>query len=149
MVSGLGAWRKLPAVARPANSTIPNQWEVDGGTQPGGLFGMKRFALPFLLIALTAAAGPSYIVAVSERTAAEPAWKPVVAKLAAKHHASVLTWQKSPEEVLAGLQEAMPRHTCFVATPAEATREFVQTVHRLTRRLDDDPYTDTRWGILS
>ena len=25
----------------------------------------------------------------------------------------------------------------------------MQNIHRLTRRLDDDPYTDTRWGILT
>ncbi|HEX2746742.1 MAG TPA: hypothetical protein VHM91_01990 [Verrucomicrobiales bacterium] len=98
---------------------------------------------------LTASAAPSYVVAVSEATGADPGWKAVVEKLKAKHHASVLTWKKEPGETLAGLKEAMPRYTCFVTTPAEATREFVQSVHRLTRKLDDDPYTDTRWGILT
>jgi zinc protease len=110
---------------------------------------MTRFALPFLLIAFTAAAETSYIIAVSERTAADPAWKPVVDKLTTKHHASILKWRGTPEGVLTGLREAMPRFTCFVARPEEATREFVQGIHRLTRRLDDDPYTDTRWGILT
>ncbi|MCD6304429.1 MAG: hypothetical protein J7M21_05650, partial [Planctomycetes bacterium] len=33
--------------------------------------------------------------------------------------------------------------------PAEAGRPFVVAVHRLMRRLDDDPYTDALWGILT
>jgi zinc protease len=89
------------------------------------------------------------MIAVSEGTAADPGWKAVVEKLKSKHQATMVTWKKGPEETLAGLRERMPRYTCFVATPAEATREFVQTVHRFTRKLDDDPYTDTRWGILT
>jgi len=61
----------------------------------------------------------------------------------------VITWQESPEEAIEPLAELFPRHTCFVARPEEAGREFVARAHRLTRRLDDDPYTDTLWGILT
>jgi zinc protease len=43
----------------------------------------------------------------------------------------------------------MPRYACFVAEPKEASREFVAQVHRLTRRLNEDPYTDCFWGILT
>lgn len=102
-----------------------------------------------LLTTLVSAAEPSYIIAVSESTATDAAWKPVVEKLKSKHAATVLTWKSSPEETLPGLKKDMPKHTCFVAKPEEATREFVQTVHRLTRKLDADPYTDTKWGILT
>ena len=122
---------------------------VDAMRRPVEASDMRQIALAFLFIAVTAVAEPSYIVAVSERTAADLAWKRVVDRLTAKHHAGVLTWRTSPDEALAGLRSTMPRYTCFVARPEEATREFVQTVHRLTRRLDDDPYTDTLWGILT
>ena len=40
-------------------------------------------------------------------------------------------------------------YACFVAQPKEAGREFVVHVSRMTRRLDDDPYTDVVWGILT
>ncbi len=103
-------------------------------------------ALPVLAVA---APLPSYVITVSEATAADAAWQPVVAKLKAKHAATVLTWKEAPEETLPALQKALPRYTCFVAKPTETTREFVQQVHRLTRRLDEDPYTDTQWGILT
>ena len=47
------------------------------------------------------------------------------------------------------LRGRFPRHACFVAQSSEASREYVARVHRLTRRLDDDPYTDCLWGILT
>ncbi len=112
---------------------------------------MKPFILLLLgsVLVVVAAPSPSYVVAVSGRTARDPEWRAVVDRLKAKHHAEVFTWEKSPHELLPRLRKAMPRYTCFVATPSEATREFVQNIHRFTRRLDDDPYTDTLWGILT
>ncbi len=110
--------------------------------------GILAGALP----AAHAAELPGYAIVVSEATLAEPAWKAVVAALETKHADRgpvVITWQKSPDEAVTPLAERFPRHACFVARPEEAGREFVAQVHRLTRRLDDDPYTDTLWGILT
>lgn len=95
---------------------------------------------------------PGYAIVVSEATLADPAWREVVAALEAKHEARgpcVITWKTSPAEVVGRLAERFPRHACFVAQPEEAGREFIAEVHRLTRRLDDDPYTDCFWGILT
>jgi hypothetical protein len=96
-------------------------------------------------------AGPdaAYVVVVSRATHDDAAWKPVVDALVAKHRADVLVFDRSVAESLAGLRRRMPRYACFVAQPAEATRQFVADVHGLTRRLDDDPYTDVIWGILT
>lgn len=123
---------------------------VDETTEGSTQWGMKLVPLlVFLSQFFVSAAVPRYVVAVSESTAADPDWKAVVDTLIARHHASVVTWKTGPEETLAGLRKEMPRYTCFVAKPGEAGRKFVQSVHRLARRLDDDPYTDTQWGILS
>jgi zinc protease len=61
----------------------------------------------------------------------------------------VLRYVSDPDEIRESLRATLPRHTCFVATPGEVTREFVASVHRLTRTLDADPYGDTIWGILT
>lgn len=90
-----------------------------------------------------------YAIVVSEATNADPAWQRVVQSLAAKHHGKVVTYRESPREALPTLKDDFPRSTCFVATPNEAGRAFVATVHRLTREYDDDPFTDTRWAILT
>ena len=88
-----------------------------------------KSAAALLLTTVIASADTTYVIAVSERTAADAAWRPVVEKLTAKHHATVLTYAKDPGEILAGLRREMPRYTCFVAQPGEATRAFVQNIH--------------------
>jgi len=87
---------------------------------------------------------------VSRHTFEDPDWNKVVVTLTAKYDvATVITWSESVTESLTRLREEHPRYTCFVATPAEAGRQFVADVHCLTRRFDSDPYTDTLWGILT
>jgi hypothetical protein len=93
-----------------------------------------------------------YAIVVSERTQADPAWAAVVKALQEKHRDRqpvVVTWTSSPAEAAEQLAACMPRHACFVAPPGEAGRRFVADVHRLTRTLDDDPYGDVLWGILT
>ena len=90
-----------------------------------------------------------YAVVVSAATYADPQWKPVVAALAAKYDARVIPFDKAVNESLPALKKQFPRYICFVARPTEATEKFVVAVNRLTRHLDDDPYTDAIWGILT
>ncbi len=115
--------------------------------------GHVRRAMKFLLslLATVAACGASdYSVVISKATAADPAWKKVADALVAKHPGAVVTtWDAAVTEALPALRREFPRHACFVATPAEATAAFVADVHRLTRKLDDDAYTDVFWGILT
>jgi hypothetical protein len=121
---------------------------------------MSRYFSVGLVAALTFSTGaaaraeePSaaggYSVVVSKATRDDPAWKTVVDALVAKHTAQVIVYEKSVDEALPGLRRQFPRYACFVAKPTEADREFVAKVSRLTRRLDDDPYTDVLWGILT
>jgi hypothetical protein len=98
---------------------------------------------------LDAFASPQYAVVASSRTAGDAQWSKVVDALKTKHSAHVITYDKHPDETLAELKAIMPRHIAFIATPKEATREYVAAVHRLTRKLDDDPYTDALWGIVT
>ena len=90
-----------------------------------------------------------YAVVVSKSTYLDPGWREVVNELVDKHHAEVITYDAEVGEAFDSLQSQFPRYACFVATSSEANREMVTEVHRLTRRLDDDPYTDLLWGILT
>ncbi|MFW6161964.1 MAG: hypothetical protein ACODAJ_04295 [Planctomycetota bacterium] len=91
----------------------------------------------------------SYAVVVSRGTYEDAEWKAVVEALRAEHDASVIVYRRSVSEARTALADVFPRHACFVARPGEAGRRFVVEVHRLTRTLDDDPYTDALWGILT
>ena len=95
------------------------------------------------------ASNARYAVVVSQETAANPAWSRVVEALKEKRQAQVFTYGTNIAETLPRLREQFPRYACFVARPEEATRDFVAQVHRLTRQLDADPYTDCFWGILT
>lgn len=107
------------------------------------------------LMSLLAAAGwvqaaPSYTIVFSAATLAKPEWERVVVALEAKHPgAKRLGWEGKVGEVLPELAKQHPQYVCFVGPPTEISLEFVRSVHRLTRKLDADPYTDCRWGILT
>jgi hypothetical protein len=91
-----------------------------------------------------------YSIVVSEATNADAEWKKVVTALTQKYEgAEVVTFAGPVRDALPALRRAHPRYTCFVATSAEAGRQFVADVHRMTRQFDDDPYADTLWGILT
>ena len=91
----------------------------------------------------------SYAVIVSRATYGDPQWRPVVDALRTKHEAAVLVYPGAVADVRPALAEVFPRYACFVARPEEAGRDFVVAVHRMTRALDADPYTDVLWGILT
>ncbi|MBQ4144205.1 MAG: hypothetical protein IJD43_12115 [Thermoguttaceae bacterium] len=96
---------------------------------------------------------PGYAVIVSEAVSADPDWNAAADALEKRHGENFevrkFVWKEDPAEVRAALSEFQPRYAGFVARPEEAGREFVASVHRLMRRLDEDPYTDAIWGILT
>ncbi|MDX1926434.1 MAG: hypothetical protein SFV81_07950 [Pirellulaceae bacterium] len=111
------------------------------------------FAWSIVAIALSAdivqANENAYAVVVSKETSADSEWSKVVDALVAKHDAKTIVYDGSVTESLDKLKGQFPRYACFVARPSEAGLKFVADVHQLTRQLDDDPYTDLRWGILT
>ena len=113
---------------------------------------MKWCLLFILSNALQAIAGPgSYVVVSSQSTAGDPGWAKVIDRLATRHNAQarMIFPDGRPSAALDQLRVAHPRYTCFVARHDEVTREFVSQIHQMTRMLDDDPYADTIWGILT
>jgi len=113
------------------------------------VFLLAFLVLPTFLIAADDSA--DYVVVVSEETAQDAAWSEVVDALVEKHDAQLLTYDPETlvEDVLPALRSTFPRYACFVAKPEDAGKDFVASVHQLTRQLDDDPYADLFWGVLS
>ena len=90
-----------------------------------------------------------YAIIVSQTTQADAGWNRVVEALKTKHNGQVIVYDAAITETLPALTKQFPQFVCFVATRDEATRDFVAQVHRLTRQLDEDPYTDCLWGIMT
>ena len=101
------------------------------------------------LLSNAVAFGADYVVVVSRATQRDQDWSLVVQELVEKYQADVIVYDKHVAESLTELRKTFPRYACFVATREEAGRQMVADVHRLTRKLDDDPYTDVLWGILT
>ena len=99
--------------------------------------------------AQTVAGKGDYAVVVNAATYAQADWKEVVSALQDKHGASVIVYPGPVRGARDALAKAFPKYACFVARPEEAGQRFVVDVHRLMRTLDDDPYTDAIWGILT
>ncbi|MCC7492955.1 MAG: hypothetical protein IT204_11425 [Fimbriimonadaceae bacterium] len=103
----------------------------------------------WLLALLLAPAAPDYAIVVSRATDADPAWHQVVAALGVERAARIYTYDQELGDLRRSLAERLPRYTCFVARPEEAGRSYVAAVHRLVASLNDDPYPDTQWGIVT
>lgn len=110
---------------------------------------MLLAAIPRFGSAVEVPVPSDYVVVVSKATADAEGWGDVVKALKEKHGASVVTYDSSLDESLTTLRQVFPRYACFVARPEEAGKKFVARVHGLTRKLDDDPYVDLLWGILT
>ncbi len=91
----------------------------------------------------------SYAVVVSSETLAKPEWKAVVEALVEKRQARVISYEGELESALPALKESFPKYTCFVARPEETGFKQIARIYRMTRKLDEDPYNDTLWGVIT
>ncbi|MEN6521339.1 MAG: hypothetical protein ABFD46_09360 [Armatimonadota bacterium] len=90
-----------------------------------------------------------YVVVTSKNTYNDPQWHEVVKVLSFKHNAEIMVYEGTVAIAKDELAKRMPKYVCFILKPEEANWQFVLKVHRMTRMLDDDPYTDTIWGIIT
>ncbi len=98
-----------------------------------------------------------YVIVVSAATNADEGWKKVVECLVQKHNGTAFEYDKSPAETRAELIETRPRYIAFVVRPTEIAcakghiipNAYTKLINQFTRTLDDDPYTDAIWGIIT
>jgi hypothetical protein len=113
---------------------------------------MTRLTL-FALLALaslasTAEAAGHYAIIVQQEVA-DGDWGGVVRQLETKHGAKSFPYKDSPDEVRQAVGAFHPRYVCFVCPPTENFPDFALVANQFCRTLDDDPYVDAIWGILT
>lgn len=113
---------------------------------------------PLLIVPAFAFAGclatpvqDSYAIVASKAVMDDPAWKAAtVDVLTAKHPgAQVLVWEANPNEVKAELAKTQPSFTAFAIKPTQAGVSMTIALSNLCRALDNDPYVDTFWGVIT
>ena len=91
----------------------------------------------------------TYAVVVKASTYQDPDWAAVVDVLLTRYCATVFTYAADVWEVQGPLGDYHPTHIAFVTQPLDAHRSFVNNALRLTRALDEDPYGDALWGVIT
>ena len=95
----------------------------------------------------------NYAVVTSYNTLNLSNWAEVAESLALKRNARIFVYQDDMEEVLDSLRAFNPRYIAFLEAPiyifTNNGEEYVRKVFQLTRSLDDDPYGDALWGIIT
>ena len=92
------------------------------------------------------------VVLVSAATAHADGWKQVVSALRTFHRdrgVRTLIYETSPTERQAELAQAHPRFLTLVARPEELDRALLLELKRLVRGLDEDPWPDVEWGVVT
>ncbi|RLE67850.1 MAG: hypothetical protein DRJ34_04125 [Thermoprotei archaeon] len=94
-----------------------------------------------------------YAIVVSKNTLNDSEWKKVVYALKEKYerffNVTILVYENNIWEVRNLLASLLPDYICFVNKFNEVNPEFIKEVNRLTRELDEDPYGDSIWAILT
>jgi zinc protease len=128
---------------------LPDQ----GGTKPDAQQPASTQAAvstaAFFVNATAVSRTANYVVLIPSSVAKDKDWMAVAQALQVKHNATVLSYKQSPNEVLDQLRKLSPRFLALVAPPTLVDRVLVNQLHRLTRKIDDDPYGDCIWGIIT
>ena len=95
--------------------------------------------------------GEEYTVILTEATASQPEWKQVADTLVAKYPGAELRIVPAftQEHCEKALRETDARYAAYVARPEETGRITTNAFHRAARRVDDDPWGDCMWGIIT
>ncbi|MCD6161247.1 MAG: T9SS type A sorting domain-containing protein [candidate division Zixibacteria bacterium] len=112
----------------------------------------KLFLLLFTFLLLTSLSRGDfrYAVVVNNSTYQIPEWGLVADTLVSRYNGEIFIWQNSTWDLRQDLIDYKPTHIAFVCEALTANSNFVQTsIWTLTRALDDDPYGDAIWGIIT
>lgn len=123
----------------------------------------KLFSMLFLVSALTflaqqsvavsaadSVSQPGYAIVATQAVLDDENWSKVVDTLkerrSANYEVKIFVWN---DELQQSLADFFPKYACFVVKPEEASVEQLANIWALSRNLDDDPYGDVLWGIIT
>ena len=114
---------------------------------------MKNYLLSlFAILFLMSCSGRiehDYVILAPESMKTDSLWEEAVEKLRARHDAIVLRFDSLPVEAEARLKEIYPRYVAIVDKPENIGRDYVIALNRMSRRMDNDPFADFLWGIIT
>ena len=92
----------------------------------------------------------SYAIIVGRATNADTDWAKVVDAFTKKYKARVFIYDGiDPAAVMKELVNYAPKYVAFIAMPSEITFPFITRAKQMMCTIDEDPYEDTLWGIIT
>ncbi len=93
----------------------------------------------------------SYAIVASSAIMHDVEWRAATVETLQQKYptAQLYVWSKDLKEIQQDLTKQQPSFTFFVVRPEEAGAELTIDISTLCRALDDDPYTDTFWGVIT
>lgn len=93
----------------------------------------------------------NYTIITTSTTDQQPEWHAVAEALAAKYPGAKITVlpELSEDALAKTLRSTSARYAGIVIRPEEVNRVTVNNLHRAARRVDDDPWGDCIWGIIT
>lgn len=90
------------------------------------------------------------VAALAAKDAGEDGWRSVVDSLVEETGDTVFVAERIVSgETMAALREFRPRHVAFVMLPDEIDDQTVRGIKRMMCGIDDDPFDDAMWGIVT
>lgn len=91
-----------------------------------------------------------YAIVATTSVLDDPDWHNVVKTLQKKYvnqyQVEIIEWD---DHFFEKLRHVFPKYVCFIVKPEEATIARLITIWQETRKLDDDPYGDVIWSIIT
>lgn len=126
---------------------VPEDYDEEATAAPAAQQAQEAAPAP----AAAVPAPGEYLVITSQSTAAHQDWRQVADALVQKYpdaHLAILP-ELTEDALTLALQKHGARYAGVVLRPEEIGREIVNNLHRAARRVDDDPYGDCIWGIVT
>jgi len=91
-----------------------------------------------------------YAVVIKQSTYSVTRWKQVCDTLLSRYKGHLFIWDSALLDLKEPLASYSPTHICYVCEISTATPSFIMNVlYQFTRILDDDPYSDAIWSVLT
>lgn len=90
-----------------------------------------------------------YAILVSQAVREDLAWNKLVETLKMEHGGEVFGYNQYPGELFDQLKQVQPRYVAVVEKTEKITPSFIRMMHAMSRNMDEDPYEDFVWGIIT
>ncbi|MBI5779580.1 MAG: hypothetical protein HZA49_09035 [Planctomycetes bacterium] len=92
----------------------------------------------------------AYAIIVGKSTNADTDWAQVVDAFTKKYKAKAFIYDGiDPAAIMKELVNYAPKYVAFIAPPAEVTFPFITRAKQMMCTIDEDPYEDALWGIIT